>query len=60
MAKKYRVRFTKAEYTRGQFCGIVMGDECDVVVTSSSKSDAVIRIAGEYHVYRFISVERIK
>ena len=60
MAKKYRVSFYKAEPAHGQFYGTVPGDECDVVVTASSKSDAVMRIAGDYHVYRFISVERIK
>ena len=60
MTKKYRVCFYRAEYTHEQFSGIVMGDECDVVVTASSKSDALMQVASYHYVYRFISIERVK
>ena len=58
--KKYRVCFYLAESAREHFSHIVKGSECHVVCTASSKADALMCVAQDHYVFRFISVERIK
>jgi len=55
--KNYKVSFVISEISESE---INMGVQLDDVVTASSKAAAVMQVVDEYHVYKILSVERVK
>ena len=62
MYKKYKVVFYAAEPARYCVLGLRIKKDIKIedVVEAESKSDALMKIAQDFDLYEFVSVERVK